>query len=167
MDFILGDILQLKMRLCKWDNLTQQLEELKKRIEKNEKVVSPFSLLGLIDDPKIQRKASEIYVNYYYPKNDSLPNLSSYPPHKKIRVGYFSADFKQHPVATLTAELYERHDRDYFEIYAFSFGPDTKDEMNLRIKEGVDYFHDVRETPLKDLVLLARSFEIDIAIDLG
>ena len=167
MDFILGDILQLKMRLCKWDNLTQQLEELKKRIEKNEKVVSPFSLLGLIDDPKIQRKASEIYVNYYYPKNDSLPNLSSYPPHNKIRVGYFSADFKQHPVATLTAELYERHDRDYFEIYAFSFGPDTKDEMNLRIKEGVDYFHDVRETPLKDLVLLARSFEIDIAIDLG
>ena len=167
LDFILGDILQLKMRLCKWDNLPQQLTELKNRIERNEKVVSPFSLLGLIDDPKIQRKASEIYVNYYYPKNDILPNLANYPLHKKIRIGYFSADFKQHPVATLTAELYELHDRDCFEIYAFSFGPDTKDEMNLRIKNGVDYFHDVRESSLRDIVSLVRSFEIDIAIDLG
>jgi protein O-GlcNAc transferase len=167
MDFILGDILQLKMRLCKWKNLRQQLIELRSRIVNDEKVVSPFSLLGLIDDPALQRKASEIYVNYYYPKNNSLPKISHYSNHNKIRIGYFSADFKQHPVATLTAELYEMHNRNYFEIHAFSFGADTNDEMNLRIKAGVDYFHDVKDTPLKDLALLARSFEIDIAIDLG
>ncbi|MFL2508092.1 MAG: tetratricopeptide repeat protein [Candidatus Pseudothioglobus sp.] len=167
MSFILGDILQIKMRLCKWDNLSNQLIELRSRITNNEKVVSPFSLLGLIDDPKLQKKASEIYANYYYPKSDNLPNISVYPNHKKIRIGYFSADFKQHPVATLTAELYEMHDREHFEVYAFSFGNDTNDEMNLRIKSGVDYFHDVRETPLKDLVLLSRFCEIDIAIDLG
>ena len=167
MDFILGDILQLKMRLCKWDNLSNQLIEVRSRIANNEKVVSPFSLLGLIDDPKLQKKASEIYANYYYPKSNSLPKISDYSSHKKIRIGYFSADFKQHPVATLTAELYEMHDREHFEVYAFSFGNDTNDEMNLRIKSGVDYFHDVRETSLKDLVLLSRSCEIDIAIDLG
>ena len=167
MDFILGDILQLKMRLCKWENLPQQLIELRSRIANDEKVVSPFSLLGLLDDPALQRKASEIYVNYYYPKNNSLPKISHYSSHNKIRIGYFSADFKQHPVATLTAELYEMHNRNYFEIHAFSFGADTNDEMNLRIKAGVDYFHDVKDTPLKDLALLARSFEIDIAIDLG
>ena len=167
MSFILGDILQIKMRLCKWDNLSNQLIELRSRITNNEKVVSPFSLLGLIDDPKLQKKASEIYANYYYPKSDNLPNISVYPNHKKIRIGYFSADFKKHPVATLTAELYEMHDRKHFEVHAFSFGNDTNDEMNLRIKSGVDYFHDVKKTSLKDLVLLSRSCEIDIAIDLG
>lgn len=167
MEFILGDILQLKMRLCKWDNLSNQLLEVRSRIANNEKVVSPFSLLGLIDSPELQKKASEIYVNYYYPKSNSLPKISNYSNHKKIRIGYFSADFKQHPVATLTAELYETHDRNYFEIHAFSFGADTNDEMNLRIKAGVDYFHDVRESTLKDLVLLSRSCEIDIAIDLS
>ncbi|MDA9802010.1 hypothetical protein N9C88_06185, partial [Candidatus Pseudothioglobus singularis] len=87
--------------------------------------------------------------------------------HTKIRVGYFSADFKMHPVATLTAELYETHDRAQFEIHAFSFGPDTNDEMNLRIKAGVDHFHEVRSKSDQDIALLARSLEIDIAIDLG
>jgi len=53
------------------------------------------------------------------------------------------------------------------EIHAFSFGPDTKDEMNLRIKSGVDYFHDVRSMIYKEIAMLSRSFEIDIAVDLG
>ena len=114
-----------------------------------------------------REKPLEIYANEEFPKNDSLPNIGLYPKHKKIRVGYFSGDFRIHPVATLTAELYEMHDRNEFEIHAFSFGPDTKDEMNLRIKAGVDHFHDVRLMSDKETAMLARSFEIDIAVDLG
>ena len=59
------------------------------------------------------------------------------------------------------------HDRERFEINAFSFGPDTKDEMNLRIKAGVDHFYDVRTMSHKDVAMLARSVELDIAVDLG
>ena len=163
----LGAILNTKMNLCNWDDLPALLNELKNKINNNEKVIVPFDLLGLIDDPELQGKASEIYANDEFPKSDSLPNIGLYPKHKKIRIGYFSRDFRIHPVATLTAELYETHDRDQFEIHAFSFGPNTKDEMNLRIKAGVDHFHDVYAMPDKDIVKLARSFEIDIAIDLG
>jgi predicted O-linked N-acetylglucosamine transferase (SPINDLY family) len=133
----------------------------------DEKIVGPFSFLSLVDDSALQKKVSETFSNFYYPRSDSLPKIKAYKNHKKIRIGYFSADFKIHPVATLTAELYELHDRDRFEIYAFSFGPDTNDEMNLRIKAGVDHFHDVRSMSHREIALLARSFEIDIAIDLG
>jgi predicted O-linked N-acetylglucosamine transferase (SPINDLY family) len=129
--------------------------------------VSPFPLLALIDDPKIQRKTAEIYADKHYPQNYSLPKIGVYSRHSKIRIGYFSADFKKHPVASLTAELYELHDRSQFEIHAFSFGPNTNDEMNLRIKAGVDYFHDVHPLPYRDIAMLARSLEIDIAVDLG
>jgi len=59
------------------------------------------------------------------------------------------------------------HDRERFEIHAFSFGPDTQDEMNLRIKTGVDHFHDVRTMSHEDTAMLARSVELDIAVDLG
>ena len=54
-----------------------------------------------------------------------------------------------------------------FEIYGFSYGPDTKDEMNLRIKAGVDHFYDVRTMSHKEVVMLSRSVELDIAVDLG
>ena len=39
--------------------------------------------------------------------------------------------------------------------------------MNLRIKAGVDHFHDVCSMSHKDVAMLARSLEIDIAVDLG
>jgi predicted O-linked N-acetylglucosamine transferase (SPINDLY family) len=155
------------MHLCQWDELSSQLQELRTRINNNEKVIGSFPLMGLIDDPSLQKKASEIFVNHHYPESHILPELTRYSKHSKIRVGYLSADFKIHPTAFLTAELYELHDREQFEIHAFSFGPDTNDEMNLRIKAGVDHFHNVREMSHKDLAMFARSLEIDIAVDLG
>ena len=165
--YILGTVLNTKMHLCIWDVLPNYLIELKNKINNNEKVIIPFSMLGLIDDPELQMKVAEIQTNHKYPKNHDLPRIDQYPKHKKIRIGYFSADFREHPVATLTAELYEIHDRNQFEVYAFSFGPDTKDEMNLRIKAGVDHFCDVRTMSHKEVAMLSRSVEIDIAVDLG
>jgi len=159
--------LHTKMHLCIWDDLPIHLNELTNKINNNEKVIIPFALLALIDDPEIQRKNTEIFVNMKYPQGHDSSEIDRYPKHTKIQIGYFSADFRDHPVSHLTAELYETHDRDQFEIYAFSFGSDTKDEMNLRIKAGVDHFHDVRTMSHKDVAMLARSVELDIAVDLG
>ena len=167
MDLLLGNILSIKMHLCIWDDFARQLTGLIQKIKNDEKVITPFSLLSLIDDPEIQRKTAEIYGKGKYPKSDTLPLIEKYPEHTKIRIGYFSADFKNHPVSFLTAELYERHDRNQFEIYAFSFGPDTNDEMNLRIKASVDHFYEVSTLSDKEVVILARNLEIDIAVDLG
>jgi protein O-GlcNAc transferase len=165
--FGLGNILQTKMRLCHWQDLSSMLNDLVKKIENNKEVILPFDLLSLIDDPELQYKSSKIYANFEYPSNNILPPIKKYAKHEKIKIGYFSADFKDHPVATLTAELYELHDRSQFEIHAFSFGPDTNDEMNLRIKDGVDYFHEVQHKSEEDIALLARSIEVDIAVDLS
>jgi len=164
---MLGTLLHTKMHLCLWDDLEKRLHEVTNKINNSEKVISPFPLLALIDDPEIQRKNAEIYAKDRYPQSHVLPKIKPYPKHKKIRIGYFSADFKNHPVSHLTAELYEVHDREGFEIHAFSFGPNTEDEMNLRIKAGVDHFHDVRSMSHEDTAMLARSVELDIAVDLG
>jgi protein O-GlcNAc transferase len=163
----LGNLLHTKMHLCKWDKSEILIKNLFSKFSKNDKVCEPFPLLALIDDPELHKKAAEIYINHKFPENFDLGKISIYPLHKKIRIGYFSADFRVHPVANLTAELYEIHDKDKFEIYAFSFGPDTGDEMNLRIKSGVDYFHHVRSMSHKEVAALSRSLEIDIAVDLG
>jgi predicted O-linked N-acetylglucosamine transferase (SPINDLY family) len=165
--YISGEILHAQMQLSIWNDFHNSIQDLIIKINASHKVILPFPLLALIDDPKLQKKASEIYANDNFPENHSLPKLERYPKHSKIRIGYFSADFKMHPVATLTAELYETHDRSQFEIHAFSFGPDNNDEMNLRIKAGVDHFHEVSSKSDKDIALLARSLEIDIAVDLG
>ena len=90
------------MHLRIWGDLAELLDDAKKRIVNNEKVVDSFNLMGLIDDPALQRKATEIRVNSAYPQNNSLPQITVYPDHSKIRIGYFSGDFKTHPVAYLS-----------------------------------------------------------------
>ena len=166
LDYLLGALIHLKMNFCIWDDLPKNINMLTKKINNGEKASTPFALLSLIDDPSIHKKAAEIYSNDKFPRSNIFPRIPQYHDHEKIKIGYFSADFWNHPTSYLTAELYENHDRKKFEIHAFSFGLDTNDKFNIRIKEGVDYFHDVRTMSDYDVVKLVRSLEIDIAIDL-
>ena len=165
-DFILGQILKLKKDLCIWDDLTDSLNDLIKKINNGQKVVSAFAMLGLIDNPKLQRKASEIYANQKFPKNDLLPKIKHYSGHSKIRIGYFSADFHSHATMHLMAELFECHDKNSFELIAFSFGPDKSDNWRQRVLLSFDHFIDVRLKSDKEISLLSREMEIDIAVDL-
>jgi len=43
LDFILGDLLCTKMSLCLWDDLANRLNELTKKINNSEKIISPFA----------------------------------------------------------------------------------------------------------------------------
>ena len=166
-DFLAGLLLNTKMQICHWDGFTTYLAVLTENIRNQDKVSAPFPMLALTDDPELHRNCATIHSNEKYPRQPLLPMLNKYPKHAKIRIGYFSADFRIHPLTYVTAELYERHDRTQFEITAFSLGPDTKDEMNTRIKAGVDHFYDVHAMSDKEIALLARRLEIDIAVDLG
>jgi len=80
---------------------------------------------------------------------------------------YFSSDYRNHPVGALTAGLFERHDRAKFEAIGFSLGPATKDAMRVRLEKSFDRFIEVDALSDKDVALLARRSEIDIAIDLN
>ena len=168
LDYILGNLLGAKMNCCDWDGLAELTHDAEKRIDNNGKVIDLYTLTGIIDNPKLQNKAAELFTKFHYPKNSTFPAIDQYPKHPKIRIGYFSADFREHPVGFLTAELYELHDKNEFEVHAFSLDPDsTVDNINLRIKAGMDHFHDVNKLSHKEIALFARSLEIDIAIDLG
>ena len=93
--------------------------------------------------------------------------MKPYKNHKKIRLGYFSADFHNHPTMHLMIELFELHDRERFEVYAFSFGPNQQDKWRKRASLSFDKFLDVHLKPDSEISALAREMEIDIAVDLG
>ena len=155
------------MHICSWNDYLEHINRISSGVADSEPVSSPFHLLALIDDPYIQRKAAEIYSKIKFPGSEDFQVIKSYPNHTKIRIGYFSSDFRDHAVSYLTAELYETHDRSQFEVHAFSLVEDTNDLMNVRIKEGVDYFHSIDRMSSKEIVDFARSLEIDIAVDLN
>ena len=166
-DWVSGDLLHAKMKICSWSGLENSLEYISKRVMANEKVISPFPLLALCDDPLLHKKSSEIYVQHKFPKNSVLGPISNYSKKQKIRIGYFSSDFKNHPVSFLTAELFELHDKNRFEIFAFSSSIDDNSLIRSRIMGAFDQFIDVRNSSDEEVARLARELEIDIAVDLG
>jgi len=165
-DFLCGEIFETKMHLCIWDDFDKNLDDLERKINAKKNTINPFPLLGLLDEPSLQKKNAEIYSSLNYPKNNSLPGIDDYQDHSKIRIGYFSADFHNHATMHLMAELFENHDKDSFELFAFSFGPNIIDIWRNRIIECFNEFLDVRLMSDHDIVLLSREKQIDIAIDL-
>jgi predicted O-linked N-acetylglucosamine transferase (SPINDLY family) len=166
-DWAFGDLLHTKMKICSWSDFAESLENISKKVEANEKVANPFLLLALHDDALLHKQSSEIYIQDKCPFNPFLGPIQKRPKNEKIRIGYFSTDFRNHAVSFLTAELYELHDKDKFEIIAFSFGADDKSSMRLRLSQSFSQFIDVSYMSDLDIAQLARNLQIDIAVDLG
>jgi predicted O-linked N-acetylglucosamine transferase (SPINDLY family) len=164
--YLNGILLNTKMLLCDWDNFDQDLKELESAIESGEMVSAPFPLLSLSESQKTLKKSSELYGKLLYPANGALGVLPRRNLNGKIRIGYFSADFHEHATAYLTAELFELHDPNRFEIYAFSYGPTTNDPMQKRIQKAFYGFIDISNKSDLDAAKLARDLNIDIAVDL-
>ncbi|MFI3219494.1 MAG: tetratricopeptide repeat protein, partial [Methylococcales bacterium] len=157
----------MKITICDWNNLDSYLTQLIKKIERGEKTSSPFPMFAMSSSVALQKKAAEIFSQAKHPSHFLLPPLIKHA-HSKIKIGYFSSDFRQHAVSYLIAELFERHDRSRFEIIAFSFhAARNKDDMRLRLEAAFDQFIDVSEQSDEQVVRLARKLEIDIAVDLN
>jgi protein O-GlcNAc transferase len=166
MDFLLGDLLTARMQFCEWSDYSQMLKNLQKKISQNQKVVDPFNLLGLIDNPALQRNAAQIFSEYHNVKKNIFHKIKPYAKKSRIRIGYFSADFHNHATMHLMAESFELHDKAIFEIFAFSFGPDKLDQWRERAISSFDEFIDVRDKTDQEISLIAKKLEIDIAVDL-
>ena len=167
LDYLLGDIIGLKLLLADWRGLDKSIDMVKQGVEKDQRVTNPFKLLAAIDDPNLALRAAKNWVKAMSPQKDILDKINR-KAHPKIRLGYFSADFRNHPVSFLAAELFELHDRDRFEVYAFSVrSAEPGDAMRERLVNAFDHFIDVEHKTDIEVAQLARELEIDIAIDLG
>ena len=157
--------LHQQAKICDWAAIEEDIE-LIQQLGTLSQHVQPFKMLALEDAPGRHQLRSEIFAKSKSLRS-LLPPLSkpSQKP-KRLRIGYFSSDFKEHPVAYLLAKVLELQDRKHFEIYAYSLGPEKNDDMRYRIKNAVDVFNNTQNMSDQDIALLARQDKIDIAIDL-
>jgi predicted O-linked N-acetylglucosamine transferase (SPINDLY family) len=84
-----------------------------------------------------------------------------------LRIGYLSADFRQHATGVLTAGLFEHHDRERFRIIGYSTGADDSSAMRARLVAGFDRFVDARGWQAKKLATQIAADGVDILVDLN
>src|SRR3984885_1627284 len=162
-----GSRLNAKLSLCRWDDIDAECTHLIDTVRAGERRSAPFFLLALPATPADQLKCAQLWFSDRCP--DPPPPLwrGEQYRHERIRVAYISPDYRDHPVAFLTAGVFESHDRSRFEVTGVSIGPDTDDAMRARLSRAFDRFLNVPDQTDKAIGRTLRELEIDIAVDLS
>jgi protein O-GlcNAc transferase len=167
LEFLTGTLLQSKLQICDWNSFSELRDILCAQIKAGLKSLHPFPSLSICPSEDYHLQAAKIWALTKHPANFSLGPLTKGPINPRIRLGYFSADFVNHPVAALTVELFELHNRDQFEIFAFSLKPSDGSSLRQRLNAAFDRVIEVHNLSDQATAQLSRDLNIDIAIDLG
>jgi len=168
-NFFLPKKIFCKMKLGIFLNLKDDLDLFNDNLDENNSSIDPLSIKYINDDGYFQKKIAENYWDRK-PKNNYLSkvlNKNNIDKLKtKIRIGYFSGDFKDHAVFQLIQDLFLNHDKSNFEIYAYST---FKKEGFPREKiiKNVDKFYDIDDLTDEEILRLVVSHSLDVAIDLS
>jgi protein O-GlcNAc transferase len=177
-ELIFFDVAYHEQMRCDWRYRDAYIEALHTIMLSNSSEMKPttvvnfgFQMLSLpiaaADRLQLHRRIADIYREIVWLAED--PVYEHNRDHQKIRIGYVSPDFRQHPVGLLSRQIYGLHDRTRFEIYAYSLHKPDKpdDEVTRSIAATCDHFKEVHTLGYRAIGDIIAEDEIDILVDLA
>ncbi|MGN6748733.1 MAG: tetratricopeptide repeat protein [Xanthobacteraceae bacterium] len=159
-----GGRLHIKLQLSDWTNVNSEISDIIASVRANETPIAPFEFLAISSSPADQLLCAKKELAEH--RSLSAAWRGQIYAHDRIRIGYFSADLRNHAVGHLAVGLLEAHDKSRFETIALSFGPDDGSDLRRRITSATEHFIDVENVSDADLTALICRREIDILVDL-
>ena len=163
-----GGRLYAALAICEWSTYAEEVERIERAIAADVRVAPALVMLAVTDSPELQRRCAQLQS-----ADVDAPGVSASPlwrgeryEHKRLRVAYLSADFREHAVGHMTVNLFERHDRARFETYGIALEQAPGSALRQRLENAFDHFDDVGGQSDAEVARLLRSLEIDIAVDL-
>jgi protein O-GlcNAc transferase len=160
-----GARLQAKLRVCNWDDFEAERAHLISSLRQR-RVVQPFDFLSVSSSSEDQYSCARLFSERSWPQADEEPEFRARPAHNRIRVAYLSADFRQHPMSFLMADIFEGHDRSRFDMTAVSIGQDDGSPMRQRLMTSFEHFIDARTWTDGQIVKWLEDSQTDILVDL-
>jgi protein O-GlcNAc transferase len=158
----LNGLAGLAAHACDWSRHDEFRRMVEKDARAGQRDIHPGTMLAYSNAPDVMLACAKVHA-----RPASGPAWKAKPfAGPKIKLAYCSADFHAHPMPRLLAGMFERHDREKFEVIAISFGPDDGSPMRARLKAAFDQFHDVRLSSDAAIADLIAGLGVDIAVDL-
>jgi len=154
-----------RAQACEWDNFQADQDKLLDMVRAGVRV-PPFYLLSTPASASDQLICARHWIKPIRPPPEAVFAHDARVGSGRIRLGYLSGDFHQHSTAHLMAELFECHDRDQFEVFAYSYGPDDKSQMRARLDRAFDRFVDIRTLSHREAARTIHADKVDILVDL-
>jgi len=166
----IGGLLLARLRSCQWQGLGELRERFAAALvapqspAARSRVPSPYVATLISNDPAVCLAAARIASSAH--ATGPALRRSKRSDRPRIRVGYLSADYREHATAYLASELIESHDRARFEIVGISYGPDDRSPMRRRMEAAFDRFEDAAACSAAEMIARVRALDLDIAVDL-
>ncbi|MDO8378361.1 tetratricopeptide repeat protein [Phenylobacterium sp.] len=166
---VIEQYLAMRLAQCKWP-VIESLPGVDRQALLTS--IHPLSMAAYTDDPLLQLASASRYVELGVetPPDTEIEGRRHAPidlQGRRLKVGYISSDLRDHAVGYLMAELFELHDKAKVEVFAYYCGTPSADPLNLRTRQAVEHWVDIR--PMSDAEAARRIEEdgIDILVDVN
>jgi len=152
---------------CDWTDFEANRSCIIEGVRAGKRTCNPLAFMAVSDSAELALGCSEVFGAHRFPTaREPLWKGDAYR-HRKKRVAFISADFREHPVGYLLIGVIERFDKTRFETVGISLGIRDGSELYRRYRNGFDHYLDCADKPAIEIARLLRAMEIDIAIDLS
>ena len=166
---LLGMLAHQLRRTCNWPEWRTAWDEVARRLPHEADLGSPFWMMLEATTAEEQLAYTRRWVQARYgatPPGAARARAARRDRPRRLRVGYLSSEFHEHAIAYLLAGVLEAHDRERFEIFAYSYGPEDASPMRARLRDGCDHFIDVAREPDDAVARRIEDDTIDLLVDL-
>jgi len=165
-------LLHQQLHVGDWSTLENETKKIKLAINESKPgEYLPFNLMPLEGvTANEQKRCAELFCERRYSSVTNLAKLRPFTFKRKhsgrIKVGFLSTDFRDHAVGMSIVELIELIDRRFFEVFAYSLGPNDQSLTRSRLINSFDKFQDIDLLGYHEAADKIYSDQIDILIDL-
>ncbi|XP_015626031.1 probable UDP-N-acetylglucosamine--peptide N-acetylglucosaminyltransferase SEC [Oryza sativa Japonica Group] len=168
--------------VCDWENRNAMFRDVEEIIRKQIKMsvlpsVQPFHAIAYPIDPMLALEISCKYAAHcsLIASRFGLPSFVHPPPvpvkaegkHCRLRVGYVSSDFGNHPLSHLMGSVFGMHDRDNVEVFCYALSQNDGTEWRQRIQSEAEHFVDVSAMTSDMIARIINQDKIQILINLN
>jgi protein O-GlcNAc transferase len=170
---IRAHLLDLDLQFADWNDFDRKRDELVDAVaaigDRQRQTVAPFAFMSICDLPDLQLAAAKSFAWPEEPGDTAYQRrLTADPPGvPRLRLGFVSTVFHEHPVPRLIIDLLERLDRRKFEIYAYALGAGIADAMRVRMASLASAFREVAGRSARDIAAQIRADQIEILFDIA
>ncbi len=115
---------------------------------------------------EVRAAAADWGRRYADPVGLSPPPITDAALDRRLRVGYLSPAFREHPIRHYIEPVLAAHDRSAVEVFCYAAGR-RRDEGTAALRKVADHWHDVADLDAARTADLIRSHAIDVLVDLA
>ncbi|PSC71029.1 putative UDP-N-acetylglucosamine-peptide N-acetylglucosaminyltransferase SEC [Micractinium conductrix] len=136
--------------------------------------VQPFHAMAYPFPADLALSISKAYAQYCLAvaQRMGVPRLAHPPsmplaPGQRLRVGYVSSDFGNHPLSHLMGSVFGMHDRSKVEVFCYALSTSDGSQWRTRIEAEADHFVDVSAWPAAQTAARMSADGLHVAVNLN